>query len=242
MSKKFREKLCAYCAKNISIPQGDHLFAREFFLENDRNDLIKVPACDKCNNEKSRIEHYLTTILPFGGLHADAEQNLSAMVPKRLSKNKRLHSDLQLGMKYKKFQNELGFEFHRLTIPFDGKKYAELFKYLAKGLAWHHWGTYIQNESIVFATSLSSYGVEQFEHFFLFQTPNRVVNTVGNNVFKYTGIQTVDNDQITFWLFQVYNGLLGAEEVEGKYYGTSIVGSFTGPLSKMSGFVEVFSS
>lgn len=106
MSKKFREKLCAYCAKNTSIPQGDHLFAREFFLENDRNDLIKVPACDKCNNEKSRIEHYLTTILPFGGLHADAEQNLSAMVPKRLSKNKRLHSDLQLGMEYKKFRNE----------------------------------------------------------------------------------------------------------------------------------------
>jgi hypothetical protein len=40
----------------------------------------------QCNNEKSKLENDLTSILPFGGRHRDARPNLE-LVPKRLVKN-----------------------------------------------------------------------------------------------------------------------------------------------------------
>lgn len=75
MSKKFIDKKCAYCTENLSTT-GDHIFAREFFLGNQRANLPKVPSCCECNNEKSELEHYFTSISPFGWRHDDASKNL----------------------------------------------------------------------------------------------------------------------------------------------------------------------
>ena len=61
--------------------QGDHVFARQLFPVSERDNLPKVPCCDQCNNDKSRLEHYLVTVLPFGAQHADSLSNLKTMVP-----------------------------------------------------------------------------------------------------------------------------------------------------------------
>ena len=76
MPKGLTGQPCAYCRTGPSTAQGDHVFPRTFFLESKRGDLPKVPACKQCNDEKSRLEHYLATVLPFGGRHADASVNL----------------------------------------------------------------------------------------------------------------------------------------------------------------------
>jgi hypothetical protein len=93
-SKRFKGLLCVYCLERKSVT-GDHVFAREFFLPAQRSDLPQVPVCECCNNEKSRVEHYLTTLLPFGGRHSDSTENLKKQVPKRLERNHRLHSELR---------------------------------------------------------------------------------------------------------------------------------------------------
>src|ERR1700730_16827139 len=41
MSKRFRDKPCAYCLTNPSTATGDHVFAREFFPEAARANLPK---------------------------------------------------------------------------------------------------------------------------------------------------------------------------------------------------------
>src|SRR4051812_19921101 len=92
-SKKFKGKTCVYCGKESMT--ADHIIAREFFLRDRREDPIKVPACEDCNREKSRLEHYLTTVLPFGARHADAAENLSSMVPSRIRRNEKLASELR---------------------------------------------------------------------------------------------------------------------------------------------------
>jgi hypothetical protein len=81
MSKKYKGKVCVYCGKEPSTT-GDHVFAREFFLVKHRDGLPQVPSCDKCNGEKSALEHYLTAVLPFGARHRNASQALQTMVPK----------------------------------------------------------------------------------------------------------------------------------------------------------------
>ena len=73
--------MCVYCATQLATTE-DHVFARGFFVEARRDNLPKVPACQPCNQVKSGLEHYLATVLPFAGLHADAPANLQDMVPR----------------------------------------------------------------------------------------------------------------------------------------------------------------
>lgn len=213
MSKQFKEKTCVYCNKRKSIKQGDHVFARKFFLENERENLIKVPACNICNNEKSKIEHYLTAVLPFGGRHIDAKENLSNNVAPRLNKNKKLHRHLEANREYLNGDPTTGELGRAMVLPFDGETYAKLFEYILKALVWHHWNMYIQENTILYSTSLSKFGEELFEkHIFSLTCEDRITNVLGKNTFRYRGIQVPENKQITFWLFKVYNGLVTAEE------------------------------
>ena len=73
---KFAGKTCAYCATQTATT-ADHVFSREFFLVKHRGNLPQAPACHHCNSAKSKLEHYLTAVLPFAGSHADAAENLS---------------------------------------------------------------------------------------------------------------------------------------------------------------------
>jgi hypothetical protein len=213
MSKQFKEKTCVYCNIRKSIKQGDHVFARKFFLENERENLIKVPACNICNNEKSKIEHYLTTVLPFGGRHIDAKENLSSNVAPRLNKNKKLHRHLEANREYLNGDPTTGESGRAMVLPFDGETYAKLFEYILKALVWYHWKVYIQEDTILYSTSLSKFGEELFEkHIFSLRCENRIINVLGKNTFRYRGIQVPENKQITFWLFEVYNGLVTAEQ------------------------------
>src|SRR5262245_46028730 len=110
-SKKFRDKLCVYCGVRPSTTQGDHVFARELFADGRTENLPKVPACKPCNDDKSRLEHYLASVLPFGGRHADAKHVLEMDVHRRLVKNVALHKRLAEGME----QTD-----EKMTVPFDG--------------------------------------------------------------------------------------------------------------------------
>jgi len=65
-SKRYRGKRCAYCGRDGASDTGDHVIARGFFLPSERGELPQVPACNQCNNEKSRLEHRLTTVLRSG--------------------------------------------------------------------------------------------------------------------------------------------------------------------------------
>ena len=206
MSKKYKGKLCVYCQDKPSINQGDHVFARGLFLEAERHNPIKVPACDECNNKKSSLEHYLASLLPFGGSHGDAEETLNSLVPARLEKNLKLKKELNEGMKYVWSNTKTGIAMKNLTVPFDGIRYAELFKYIAKALSWYHWGSYIKKESDILSVSLSKTGEEAFEKFlFPLQSSYKIEKMIGNHTINYRGLQAVENDQISVWKWgQVY--------------------------------------
>jgi hypothetical protein len=98
MSKKYKGKTCVYCGAVGLSELPDHVLAREFVLERYRANLPKVPACDACNNNKSKLETALTALLPFGARHADAAENLNTLVPKRLRRNNALRSQIARGV------------------------------------------------------------------------------------------------------------------------------------------------
>lgn len=97
-SKRFQDMPCAYCAKGISTTTGDHVLPRSLVPKNLRGNLPKVPCCRECNRRKARTEHYIASVLPFGGRHGSARETLELAGP-RIAKNDRLAKDLAEGLR-----------------------------------------------------------------------------------------------------------------------------------------------
>lgn len=183
-SKKFRDKICVYCRKNNSTT-ADHVFPRELFQMHERSNLPKVPACTECNNAKSKLEHYLTAILPFGATHDNAHTALSVDVSKRLSKNKKLHRELEDS--YSRIQvpdSKLGTR-SSYTISLDTQKLDELCTYIAIGLMWHHWNKLLPLNYSHKTFTPSSYGLEVIDYLFNIPSMKRTNKILGDNTVRY---------------------------------------------------------
>src|SRR5262245_16171707 len=57
--------------------------ARKFFLVWHHANLPQVPACARCNSEKSKLETHLLQNMPLGANHAEAQETSKALMPKR---------------------------------------------------------------------------------------------------------------------------------------------------------------
>lgn len=206
MTKRFRGETCVYCAREQTATTGDHVFARQFLLSEDRVDLPKVAACQGCNNDKSKLEHYLTTVLPFGGRLATSSRVLNEMVPGRLAKNARLHRELAANQG-SILINRRGLVEKAMTLPIDANQFQALFRYVVRGLAAHHFGTIIPAHYSVGAGLLTEAG-EGFVGPMLQKNGRAQVNTsVGGGTFQYAGVQAVDDPYLTVWCIQVYGGV-----------------------------------
>src|SRR5271169_6420276 len=134
----FRGQTCVYCLREASTPTGDHVFARKFFLVSQRDQLLKVPACLSCGNIKSRLEGYLTAVLPFGGMHPTAAQTLRD-AEGRLTKNSRLRRELATQSSTVWSEVLPGISVPMSAVPFDSLRLHDWFAFVARGLMWHHW-------------------------------------------------------------------------------------------------------
>jgi len=230
---KFAGETCVYCALQPATT-ADHVFSRQFFVVKQRDNLPQVPACQGCNNAKSRLEHYLTAVLAFGGRHADAAENLTTLVPRRLEENQALHRRLEAGLVQP--DAEAGSP---MTISFEPEKLNALFGYIAKGLAWHHWGVRIGHDSAVWAGLLSGGGETLFEHLFGHNCKERVTANLGDGTFRYQGAQSGENPQMTIWRFSLYGGALFSGDPEAPEEFNSVVGAVTGSAALIDRFVRL---
>jgi hypothetical protein len=214
MTKRFKGETCAYCAREQAAMTGDHVFARQFFLAEDREDLPKVASCERCNNAKSKLEHYLTTVLPFGGRLASSSRILNEMVPGRLAKNARLHRELAANQGSILIDRS-GLVEKAMTIPIDAAQFQGLFRYVVRGLVAHHFETVIPQHYAVGAGLLTEAG-EAFVGPMLQKKGRARVNTsIGGGVFQYAGVQAVDDPHLTVWCIQAYGGVtLGGDPGE----------------------------
>ena len=233
MSKKFKGKLCVYCAA-AKAAGADHVFAREFFLTPDRGSLPKVPACADCNGAKSELEHYAVSVLPFGGRHSSARENLITMVPKRLSRNAPLHRVLRDSRGRAWTRDTSGLVVPLMTLPVDSEPLNQLFEFVAKGLLWHHWRMYLTDADFVEVTMLTKTGEGFFEELFRMRAGDRVAVNLGNGTVHYEGTHGVDCARVSAWRINMFGGvwLADSEAPDGV---SSVVGVITGPREATGG-------
>jgi hypothetical protein len=163
-ARRFGGMVCVYCSDRPAFT-GDHIFARGFFVERARGNLPQAPTCEPCNSRKADLERYLSTVLPFGALHADAHENLVALVPRRLAGNLRLANELAAGRRpiWRQAPDVL---YLGMTIPVDPQQITALFALVARGLAWFHWKTYLAPEHDADALMLTPFGQQYFDRLF----------------------------------------------------------------------------
>jgi hypothetical protein len=237
MSKKFRGKLCVYCVERPAT-QPDHVFAREFFYAGRRDNLPKVPSCSLCNNDKSKLEHYLTSVLPFGGRHPDATANLSEMVPKRLARNAALHRRLGAG------QSRAWTRFGELyipamTLPIDSEKIDALFRYIIKGLVWHHWRVLLAPKAGVWAGVLSAEGKALHKMLLAKNGRLHAVGNLGEGTFIYEGLQGTDIPEMSVWTFSIYGGLMLGGDPQEPQPKPSVIGGVTATKEALARFIAM---
>jgi hypothetical protein len=232
-SKKFKGVTCVYC---VGKPAStiDHVFARQFFLEEHRANLPKVPACNVCNGRKSALEHYLTTILPFGGRHRHAERTLAEMVPKRLEKNLKLHRSLGRAMK-RMWVNYNGVNIQVSAVPVDSERVLKLFDYIVRGLMWVHWRQYLTATDLVRVCASSPALERRFNAMSMLKGVRGVAEEVGAGTVRYEGYQFLDTPTATVWRLSLYGGLTFTDPARGETSSSSI-GALTGP--RLSNDVE----
>ena len=186
------------------------MFAREFFLVHRRDNLPQVPACADCNNAKSQLEHHLTALLPFGGRHADALDNLQSMVPKRFAKNAKLHRELVAGQGTVWNRTEGSLLVRQMTLPIAGQL-ERLFEFISKALLWHHWKARLTDDHAVIAGLVPDNFLDSFSKV----PPERrvEVNLSGGTV-SYRGLQGNDYPETSAWEFTMYGGLEILDETQ----------------------------
>lgn len=160
------------------------------FQRDQRNGLPKVPSCKECNNEKSRLEHYLLSVLPFGATHPHAHQALSADVPKRLDRNQRLHGQLRSGAGYSYVPSESNVLERRLHVSVDADVLHKFVGFIGRGLMWHHWGRYLPQDCTFHVFTPSPTGVQFLTDLFNLKTPHLVQSSLGGETVRYKGVMS----------------------------------------------------
>lgn len=140
-SKKYIGKPCAYCDGDKIATTADPVVARQFFLEEDRLYLPKVPACKECNRLKSELENYALAVLPLASRHSDARAYSEANIGRRLRRNDALRRRLTLQHSGVWEPQKSGLLLPIMSVPVDEQKINGLFGFIVKGLFKHHWGT-----------------------------------------------------------------------------------------------------
>jgi len=226
-SKKYKGKTCAYCGAPGASETADHVFAKEFFLIERRGNLPKVPACKPCNEDKAKLEHYLTGVLPFGGRHPDASVSLASMVPRRLAKNPSLGAVLRASMSPIWVPDPSGLILRTSMITIDSDKLERWCGLLVKGLAYHHWKTLIGPECFFEFMVPTRDGEAILNGLLSKRGAARIKAIVGGGTFAYEGLQGTDNPQVTAWRFRLYGGLvLGGDDPAVR---SGRIGGLTGP-------------
>lgn len=171
------------------------MLAKGWFVK----DLPQVPACAECNGAKAKLESELMVVLPFGGRHADSNENLSRLGGRRVVNKANIRQVLGLqGGASRRWVRDSGVLRTGTTVPLDWQKVEALCEYIARGLAWHEFDSLqVGADCFVEAYSLIKDLGLTFRQLRLLNAGRKVERNVGSGTYPYWGAQSGDNPQIT---------------------------------------------
>ena len=208
-SKRYKGKTCAYCGVATISATGDHVFARKFFLERHRSHLPQVPACGRCNSEKSKLETYLLQVMPLGAIHAEASETRLALMPKRSANpaNKVLRQILEGPNEVVVLRDYAGLSHEHVAVLVDAEMLRTWCGLVARGLAFFHWGVATPDYEVETVPLSATVERDIFCLAKSFRSGEAVTNSVGNGAFTYRGFKCADGEAASVWMIQLYGAM-----------------------------------
>ena len=160
-------------------------------------------------------------------------ENLKIGVPGRMEKNQKLSRDF-VGSMEPAWLREGGGLYRKTSVfKLEGKKLDSLIKYIARGLAWHHWNVYLRSTDGVGTLFLPDKSNMIFQGLIGGMNPAQSVQEdLGSGTIQYIGMQAADPPQLTIWTVSMYGGFLISDDRSkggGPAVGCSMWWVITGP-------------
>jgi len=209
MSKLYSGKDCAYCGKQRTSTTADHVIAREFFFKGDRGNFPKVPACEQCNHEKSKLEHYVTAVLMVGSQLPEGDRYRREMVSPRLARNLKLMREVGF-FDRPELVNANGVIQPMRKLKVDANKLMSLMGLITKGLYYHHFRKPLSPDFCPHVVMLhpdrEADVWSSMAHLFPPGVP-KVNGDLGHGTFIYAGMRSVANEAFSVWEMAFHNGI-----------------------------------
>lgn len=208
-SKRYKRKDCAYCGEPGSTSTNDHVVPRSFFLDAERGPGLRVPqvaACARCNNEKSKLEAYVSSALLIASRHPEANRYRREKVAPRLARNQKLRAELNVDAPpvWTKV-NGVWQQIH--VIKIDPEKVQQLLQLIVRGLYLHHYGKPLPREMKPDVTMIcpdaEAVMWSRVSHFFPPEVP-RINCDLGRGTFTYSCVQSPAHEGFTAWTFGLH--------------------------------------
>lgn len=227
-SKKYKGKPCVYCVDRISI-DGEHIISRKFFPESFRENLPKAPSCKHCNSAKSKLEHYLTAVLPFSSDHITALKSQVEKINRRLNKNLPLKNELRTGIIPALFPAKNGSIEKTIAIPFRPENLIEYCEYLVRGLIWYEWNVIVPKHYVVQVMSLTQHGYGLFRDLLNLSPELKRQRSYADGGFSYTCTRNSTDGAFSAWHFKFYENIHLSDNMDEKAVEFAEICALTGP-------------
>jgi hypothetical protein len=206
--KAFHQKTCAYCRAEGSSSTADHVIPRKAMFVKDRANLPQVPACARCNNEKSRLENYFLALVLAGSNHPDGDRYREEFIKPRLRKNRRFAHAIASARPIVRPNNGRFEQAYAVNISAD--ETTALMEMIALGLYYHHTGgpldpTY-RAMARIFAPEHERELVDGVLEFFPADSPV-VGSNFGNGAFTYEGFLNNHLPGFSLWRMMWHGGI-----------------------------------
>ncbi len=211
-SKRYKVKDCPYCGEASCTSTNDHVIARAFFLDSERgNDLIlpQVPACARCNNEKSELELYIASVLLIGSKHPEAQRYRIEKIKPRLDRNARLRNEIGIDNPPQWVSiNGVMQQMHPVKIH--PAKIERLLELIVRGLYLYHYGKTLAATMVpeikMFPPEHEAAMWAGISDYFPADVP-RITRDLGRGTFTYTAVQSPALDGFTAWVIGMHGNI-----------------------------------
>lgn len=205
---------CVYCGKNSGVGTRDHIPPRCFFPDPKPKDLITVPCCNKCNNEKSRLDQLMVLYLTSNTYVEDSPEaimvNENQLRGFHRTRADKLRKRFLRNSKWVPQYSPQGLYFgHRLRLLYDTRSFDEFCGFLVKGYYYYIFGKRLDD----------SYGVMNHPVPFLDESDLQLIKDVfgpvirrdadkaWTGIFSCKGLQAEGDEFCSAWVFRFYDRL-----------------------------------
>ena len=208
---------CVYCV-NANEETKDHVPPRGIFAKDNRDDLIRVPACFNCNNSFSKDDEWMTQLVAtnaefqeFPGIGEVTDRALRAVSRPEsyglLASIVSNFTDVELWASASGRSDGIYIR-NTPAIQFDGDRFKRIISRIVRGLFWHETRRILPKDYAVYGFRLVKQTNDDAQHSIdrIFQSGQLTIRSIGGGAFEYGYHVIFDAPNVSMWVMRFYLG------------------------------------